>query len=120
KPEGLLSGVVFFKSEEDLLEFVREARERSLVDRGNGRTISDDSANQGSNPTVREGATLDARALEYFDIESLRFLRQRYPTIPTQAIGAIFFEQETTASTEDSLITEWLSLLERHNALADE
>src|SRR5207253_5886851 len=36
KPEGLLSGVVFFKSEEDLLAFAREARERSLANRGNG------------------------------------------------------------------------------------
>jgi D-lactate dehydrogenase (cytochrome) len=30
KPEGLLSGVVFFDGEEDLLGFVRESRERSL------------------------------------------------------------------------------------------
>ncbi len=112
KPEGLLSGVVFFESEADLLAFVREARERSL-------------ANRGSSPTVREGSReeiqkVDARALEYFDEESLRFLRQKYETIPTKATGAIFFEQETTASTEESLMTEWLSLLERHNALADE
>ncbi|HMG72844.1 MAG TPA: FAD-binding oxidoreductase [Pyrinomonadaceae bacterium] len=107
KPEGLLSGVVFFKSEEDLLAFVREARERSL-------------ANRGASPTVREGSAVDARALEYFDIESLRFLRQKYPKIPNEAIGAIFFEQETTSSTEDSSMNEWLSLLERHNALADD
>jgi D-lactate dehydrogenase (cytochrome) len=107
KPEGILSGVVFFKSEPDLLAFVREARERSL-------------ANRVSSPTVRQGSALDARALEYFDIESLRFLRQKYPKIPTHAIGAVFFEQETTASTEDSLMTDWLSLLERHNALADD
>jgi D-lactate dehydrogenase (cytochrome) len=107
KPEALLSGVVFFKSENELLAFVHEAREESL-------------ANRGTSPTVREGSTLDARALEYFDVESLRFLRQKYETIPAAAVGAIFFEQETTSSTEDSLMTEWLSLLERHNALADE
>jgi D-lactate dehydrogenase (cytochrome) len=107
KPEGLLSGVVFFKSEEDLLAFVREARERSL-------------ANRDSSATVTEGSAIDARALEYFDIESLRFLRQKYPKIPSEATGAIFFEQETTASTEDSLMNAWLSLLERHSALADD
>jgi D-lactate dehydrogenase (cytochrome) len=107
KPAGLMSGVVFFTTEEDLLGFVREARERSL-------------ANRGTSPTVREGSAIDARALEYFDIESLRFLRQKYETIPTGTTGAIFFEQETTSSTEDSLMTEWLSLLERHKALADE
>jgi D-lactate dehydrogenase (cytochrome) len=120
KPEGLLSGVVFFKSEPDLLAFVREARERSLANRGRGRAISEGSADRGSSPAVSQGSALDARALEYFDIESLGFLRQKYPKIPTQAIGAIFFEQETTSSTEDSLMTDWLSLLERHHALADD
>src|SRR5258708_2971669 len=38
KPEGLLSGVVFFKSEEDLLAFVPEARKRSLANRGSSAT----------------------------------------------------------------------------------
>ena len=109
KPEGLLSGVVFFDTEARLLAFVHEARERSL-------------ANRGSSLTVREGsvALIDARALEYFDQESLGFLRQKYETVPIEAIGAIFFEQETTLSTEDALMGEWLSLLERHQALADE
>jgi D-lactate dehydrogenase (cytochrome) len=107
KPEGLLSGVVFFTNEEDLLAFVREARKRSLATRG-------------GSPTVREGSSLDARALEYFDVESLRFLRQKHDTVPVESIGAIFFEQETTAANEDLLMTEWLSLLERHKALADE
>ena len=44
KPEGLLSGVVFFEEEADLLAFVRDARERSLLTRG-------------SSPAVREGLT---------------------------------------------------------------
>src|SRR5205823_8185544 len=34
KPEGLLSGVVFFEDEIELLAFVRDARERSLTTRG--------------------------------------------------------------------------------------
>jgi D-lactate dehydrogenase (cytochrome) len=34
--------------------------------------------------------------------------------------GAIFFEQETTLETEDSLMSEWLGLVEAHQALADE
>lgn len=107
KPEGLLSGVVFFKSEEELLAFVREARERSLASRD-------------GSPTVREGSRVDVRALEYFDEESLRFLRQKYETVPIEAIGAIFVEQETTSASETSLMNEWQSLLERHNALADD
>jgi D-lactate dehydrogenase (cytochrome) len=107
KPEGLLSGVVFFDDEANLLSFVREARERSLASRG-------------GNPTVREGACLDARALEYFDIESLGFLRQKYNTVPKSAVGAIFFEQETTTATEDLLMSAWLELIETHHALGDE
>ena len=109
KPEGLLSGVVFFESEEKLLAFVREARDQSLANRGSSPTGSRE-------PTQR----VEARAIEYFDSESLGFLRQKYETIPTEATGAIFFEQETTSSTEDFLMTEWLALLERHNAMADE
>ncbi|HVS81411.1 MAG TPA: FAD-binding oxidoreductase [Pyrinomonadaceae bacterium] len=108
KPEGFLSGVVFFDSEERLLAFVRGVRNRSLANR--------------VSPTVREGivSELDSRALEYFDSESLAFLRQKYPTTPDEAVGAVFFEQETTAENEEQLMTEWLALLERHHALADE
>jgi D-lactate dehydrogenase (cytochrome) len=109
KPEGLLGGIVFFEAESDLLGFVREVRERSLQNRVNG-----------GNPTVREGARMDARALEYFDRESLRFLRQKYESVPESALGAIFFEQETLSATEDELMNEWLSLLENHHALTDQ
>ena len=101
KPKGLLSGVVFFAVERDVLEFVAEARARSLAN----REVS--------------VAGIDARALEFFDSESLNFLRQKYPTVPESVAGAIFFEQETTAESEDFLMSEWLTLLELHNALAD-
>ena len=112
KPEGLLSGVVFFESEEDLLGFVREARERSLWHRL--QSVADLSDSQ------TEVCALDARALEYFDRESLTFLRQKYDTAPEQAFGAIFFEQETTPATEEPLMNEWLGLTERHRALGDQ
>ena len=108
KPAGVLRSV-FFDDEENLLAFVRAARERSL-------------ANRVRSPTVREGqfSQLDARAIEYFDVESLNFLRQKYDSVPTRATGAIFFEQETTPETEDSLMSEWLGLVEAHQALAEE
>src|SRR5436190_4525547 len=61
KPEGLLSGVVFFANETDVLALVAEARSK-----------------------------VDARAIEFFDEESLRFLREKYPTIPAGAVGAVF------------------------------
>jgi len=106
KPEGLLSGVVFFDREENLIAFVRDARERSLTNRARG--------------PAGEFDGLDARALEYFDQESLRFLHQKYQTVPEQAVGAIFFEQETTPATEERLMSEWLELTERHQALGDQ
>jgi len=107
KPEGLLSGVVFFENEKDLLAFVREVRNQSL-------------ANREISPTLSEGVHLDARALEYFDRESLAFLRERYNSVPEQATGAIFFEQETAAESEDALMGSWLSLIEQHRALSDQ
>jgi D-lactate dehydrogenase (cytochrome) len=57
--------------------------------------------------------------LEYFDEQSLGFLRQRYDTVPERAVGAISFEQETTSETEDELMTAWLSLIEQYHALSD-
>lgn len=90
KPEGLLSGVVFFENEADVLALVADARTR-----------------------------VDARALEFFDHESLNFLREKYPEIPAKAAGAIFFEQETRAETEEAVLNEWMALLDQHHAFAD-
>ena len=91
KPEGLLSGVVFFTDEADVLALVADIR-----------------------------AGVDARAVEFFDIESLNFLRERYSTIPSKAVAAIFFEQETTPSTEEAVLEQWLTMLDRHHALAED
>jgi D-lactate dehydrogenase (cytochrome) len=102
KPAGLLSGVVFFETENDVLAFVAEARTQSFAHRASS-----------------ELDKLDARALEFFDRESLGFLREKYPNVPENAVGAIFFEQEINAGSEDSLLTEWMSLLEKHHAFAD-
>ena len=91
KPQGLLSGVVFFANESDVLAFVAEAK----------------------------SGAVDARALEFFDNESLNFLRQKYPEVPGAAVAAIFFEQETTDQTEESILNTWLVLLDRHHAFVD-
>lgn len=90
KPEGLLSGVVFFAHEADVLALVADVR-----------------------------AQVDARAIEFFDRESLNFLREKYSTIPAEAVAAIFFEQETTTSTEESVFEQWTTLLDLHHALTD-
>src|SRR5689334_9357943 len=91
KPQGLLSGVVFFANEADVLEFVSEAK----------------------------SGAVSARAIEFFDNESLNFLREKYPDVPKEAAGAIFFEQETTDSTEEPILNDWMNLMDRHNAIAD-
>ncbi len=103
KPAGVLSGIVFFKDEGALLAFVREARRRSLQTRA-----------------AQNGEAFEARALEYFDAESLGFLRGKYALVPLHATGAIFLEQETTPQTEDHLLNEWLMLLQQHDALLDD
>ena len=105
KPESLLSGVVFFGSGENLLEFVKEARMRSVISQS---------------ADAQRAKAIDARALEYFDRESLGFLRQKYSTIPESAAGAIFFEQEIDSANESAVMQDWLTLLETHDALVDD
>ena len=90
KPEGLLSGVVFFADEADVLALVADARTRA-----------------------------DARALEFFDQESLNFLREKYQTIPTHAVGAVFFEQETNSANEEAVLNDWMAMLDQHHAFPD-
>jgi D-lactate dehydrogenase (cytochrome) len=90
KPEGLLSGVVFFTDEADVLALVADTRSHG-----------------------------DARAIEFFDNESLNFLREKYPNMPSKAVGAIFFEQETSEATEETVLNEWMTLLDQHHALSD-
>ncbi len=111
QPAGVLSGIVFFENEADLLSFVREARERSLKTRAL-------SANNAAQDDAEH--ELDARALEYFDDEALHFLRERFPLVPLRAAGAIFFEQEITPESEELLLGGWLALLEKHNALLND
>ena len=103
KPDGFFSGVVFFESEADLLMFVAEVREFSF-------------ANRKSQITNHK---FDAALLEYFDKNALDFIRERFPEVPENMQGAIFFEQETTEETEDTLFEQWNELLEKHNADVD-
>lgn len=130
KPKGLLSGVVFFEADKNLLGFAQDARRISLETRAatggvelgylmeKALTVTNRNAPQkeSSNGDVRN---LDARALEYFDSNSLDFLRKKYQTIPATALGAIFFEQETDHLSEEELVASWHALLERHHALSD-
>ncbi|MDQ3713798.1 MAG: FAD-binding oxidoreductase [Acidobacteriota bacterium] len=109
KPQGFLSGIVFFKDEKDLLEFVEEARRFSFETR-EARI---------QNPKSKIQNPIDATVLEYFDKNSLDFIREKFPETPENVQGAIFFEQETTVETEDELFEQWSNLLEKHTAELD-
>jgi len=106
-PERIVSGVVFFGDEDSTIAFVEEARARSLATRA------------GTQGTGAQG--IDARALEFIDGAALRFIADRYPTIPSAATGgAIWFEQEVTDETEEGLLGEWYELMLKHDALVDD
>lgn len=102
KPEGFFSGIVFFPKNEGLLAFVEDARRLSFATRAGGA----------------DGG-FDATLLEYFDDKALGFIREKFPETPDGMAGAIFFEQETTEATEDSLFESWNELLEKHGADVD-
>ena len=61
----------------------------------------------------------DASVLEYFDANSLIFIKEKFSEVPENVQGAIFFEQETTVETEDVLFEQWNDLLEKHQAEID-
>jgi D-lactate dehydrogenase (cytochrome) len=106
KPEGFFSGIVFFTDHGDLMAFVEEARQRSF-------------RSKLQPPATAGGSDLNATLLEYFDDRSLGFIREKFPETPDGMAGAVYFEQETTAETEDALFEAWNALLEKHNANID-
>lgn len=92
-PRRLFSCLVYFTTLDDLFSFTAKAK----------------SPEGGVNP----------RVLEFFDGNSLDFLRKDYPDIPENAAGAIFFEQETDPEREESDLERWLELMESSGALVD-
>jgi D-lactate dehydrogenase (cytochrome) len=97
-PENIISSVIFFNDELNALSFVKQAREFSYASRK--RILKN---------------SIDALALEFFDERSLNFLRGDYQNIPPGAKAAIWFEQETNESNEESLLHEWMKLVSNHN-----
>jgi len=96
-PEGFLSAIIFFNTEDDALGFITKAREDSKF-----------SANG-------EKGFVDALALEYFDFYSLKFLKIDYPNIPGDAQAAVWFEQELTSENEVHVTELWIRIIEDHN-----
>lgn len=109
KPEGFFSGIVFFERGPELLSFVNEAREMSFRTRRSAK----------NNVDAAHGPGLDATLIEYFDARALSLISEKFPETPAGMSGAIFFEQETSAETEDAVFEIWNELLEKHNADLD-
>lgn len=97
-PENILSSVIFFIEEDDALAFINDARMCSYETRKSG--------------DIKE---IDARGLEFFDYHSLKFLKEDYPQIPDDAKGGVWFEQEISSETEETLFEKWMELITKHN-----
>ncbi len=137
KPESSLSGIVFFKDETDLLNFVGEARAIAFDTRKQISNLKFEILNQNSNekseisnfkseisdqirnPKSKIQNKINATVLEYFDANSLKFIKEKFPETPENMCGAVFFEQETTEENEDVLFEAWNELLEKHHAEID-
>lgn len=104
KPEGFLSGIVFFKDKNNLLDLVNNVKQISFESR----------KNEFSN--LNEPIQIDAALIEYFDENALEFISEKFPETPSNMAGAIFFEQETNSRNEDELFEQWNSLFEKHHA----
>ena len=105
RPEGHFNGIVFFQNGLDLLNFVSDARRFSYAERA-------------CSP-IKYGPPVNADLLEYFDDHALTFIKEKFPEVPEEMAGAIYFEQETTPETEDTVFEAWNDLLEKHNAAID-
>jgi FAD/FMN-containing dehydrogenase len=87
---AILSGVVFFRTDEDTLNAVDEWR---------------------SVPRLR--------LLEYLDCASIEFMRPSNRDIPSGAKGALLVEQDLTSETDEE-VDRWIGRLAEHHAFLDE
>ena len=93
-PESVISCLVYFRTLDDLFNF------NTLL----------------KNP---ENAVLP-RAIEFFDKNSIGFLAAKYPEVPLESAGAIFFEQESSLESQESELDELFEKMEQCNAMSDE
>ncbi len=86
-PGAILSGLLFFNSEQDCFAFSREAKQR-----------------------------LHPRALEFMDSRSLKILSERHPDIPRNLAAALLFEEECRPGEEELLTQIWSRAAEQAKA----
>ncbi len=87
--------IVFFNSDSDALNFIRDIKKSE------------------------SGCPFYPCALEFFDNNSLRFLKEDYPSVPV-ANCAVYMEQEIEfADQQEKVLDYWCSLIEKHNSTID-
>lgn len=97
QPEDSISCVLFFDNETTALDFLEEARDISFQNRAN-----------------KTHNKIDALALEYFDENALKFLTSDFSSIPAEAKGALWFEQECDSESFDLILEAWNELMQKH------
>ena len=95
--EDTISCVLFFEDETTAVNFLEEARDTSYQNKKNN--VSDN---------------INALALEFFDERALKFLSKDFYSIPENAQAAIWFEQESTADSFDTILETWNNLMQTH------
>lgn len=99
-PQNVFSCISFFPAEENALDFIDEVRKQS---RENNNSAD---------------SQIKARAIEFFDRNSLLFLKEDFPNIPSDSHAAVWFENDFTEN-EDLIIEEWMNLLTQFNCSED-
>lgn len=85
----VFDGLVFFDREDDALKFVEEVQK------------------------LKDENQITPAALEFFDRNSLDFLKPEYTFIPAKAESAVYFEQEAEDKKEyDRFLAKWAELIE--------
>jgi D-lactate dehydrogenase (cytochrome) len=104
-PEGILSALAFFGTDEDAVDFVKHAR--------------------GDSPAGGPRGVVVPIALEFFDSRSFEFLRRRkveegpsseIPELPADAVAGVLFEMEFTEDTLLEIYDAWESVLSAHGS----
>jgi D-lactate dehydrogenase (cytochrome) len=98
RPCPFMDCYAFFRNYKDAVFFALKAREHSL----------------------NKDSALDAASIEFFDLNTLKLLRQRHDIIPVPSESAVYFQQEMPGDNDDRLINAWADLITRCNGLTDE
>ncbi|MCW8818226.1 MAG: FAD-binding oxidoreductase, partial [Ignavibacteriaceae bacterium] len=96
--EDTISCVLFFNDETTAINFLEEARDSSYKNRKSNKDIY-----------------INALALEFFDERALKFLTKDFSAVPTNTKAAIWFEQECTKDSFDSILEAWNTLMQKYS-----